>query len=102
MFATSRTFRHLHAELQTGHSPRNPKSFSKNIKLITVTSRTFRHLHAETQTGHSPRNPKLFSKIKIVRDEEMQVLLHMKRKGSSMTKNDKAYRRRDKHHKPNY
>ena len=33
LFATSRTFRHLHAELRTGHSPRNPKSFSK-IKIV--------------------------------------------------------------------
>ena len=41
-------------------------------------------------------------KIKIKTDEEMQMFLHMKRKGSSMTKNGKAYRRREKHYKPNY
>lgn len=41
-------------------------------------------------------------KMRITTDEEMQMFLHMKRKGSSMTKNGKAYRRREKHHKPNY
>lgn len=41
-------------------------------------------------------------KARITTDEEMQMFLHMKRKGSSMTKNGKAYRRREKHHKPNY
>ena len=41
-------------------------------------------------------------KMRITTDEEMQMFLHMKRKGSSMTKNGKAYRRRDKHNKPNY
>ena len=30
------------------------------------------------------------------------MFLHMKRKGSSMTKNGKAYRRREKHQKLNY
>ena len=41
-------------------------------------------------------------KARITTDEEMQMFLHMKRKGSSVAKNGKAYRRREKHHKPNY
>ena len=41
-------------------------------------------------------------KMRITTDKEMQMFLHMKRKGSSMTKNGKAYRRREKHHKLNY
>lgn len=41
-------------------------------------------------------------KMRITTDEEMQMFLHMKRKGSSMAKNGKVYRRREKHHKPNY
>ena len=41
-------------------------------------------------------------KVRITTEEEMQMFLHMKRKGSSTTKNGKAYRRREKHHKPNY
>lgn len=31
--------------------------------------------------------------------EEMQSFLHMKRKGASTTKNGKAYKRKEKHHK---
>ena len=41
-------------------------------------------------------------KMRITTDEEMQMFLHMKRKGSSMTKNGKAYRRREKHNKSVY
>ena len=41
-------------------------------------------------------------KVRITTDEEMKMFLHMKRKGSSITKNGKAYRRREKHHKLNY
>ena len=42
--------------------------------------------------------------MRITTDEGMQMFLHIKRKGSSMTKkkNGKAYRRREKHQKPNY
>ena len=41
-------------------------------------------------------------KVRITTEEEMQMFLHMKRKGSSMTKNGKAYRRRKKHNKSVY
>lgn len=40
--------------------------------------------------------------MRITTDEEMQMFLHMKRKGSSMAKNGKAYRRHEKHQKLNY
>ena len=36
-------------------------------------------------------------KYKIQSEDEMQVFLHMKRKGSSMTKNKKVYNRKQKH-----
>lgn len=41
-------------------------------------------------------------KVRITTEEEMQMFLHMKRKGSSMTKNGKAYHRREKHNKSVY
>ena len=41
-------------------------------------------------------------KVRITTEEEMQMFLHMKRKGASMTKNGKAYRRREKHNKSVY
>lgn len=36
-------------------------------------------------------------KYKIQSEDEMQLFLHMKRKGASMTKNKKAYNRKQKH-----
>lgn len=36
-------------------------------------------------------------KYKIQSEDEMQLFLHMKRKGVSMTKNKKAYNRKQKH-----
>lgn len=36
-------------------------------------------------------------KYKIGSQEEMQLFLHMKRKGASKTKNAKAYSRKEKH-----
>lgn len=41
-------------------------------------------------------------KVRITTDEEMQSFLHMKRKGASVTKNGKAYQRREKHVKSHY
>ena len=41
-------------------------------------------------------------KVRITTEEEMQMFLHMKRKGASMTKNGKVYRRREKHNKSVY
>ena len=41
-------------------------------------------------------------KVRITTEEEMQIFLHIKRKGSSITKNCKAYRRREKHNKSVY
>ena len=37
------------------------------------------------------------TKYKIQDADEMQLFLHLKRKGASATKNKKAYSRRDKH-----
>ena len=37
------------------------------------------------------------TKYKIQDADEMQLFLHMKRKGASMTKNKKQYKRKDKH-----
>lgn len=84
-------FRHIHAEHTTGHSPRNPKSFSKS-KIV----------RGETMKKKMTITIKPEQKMRITTDEEMQMFLHMKRKGSSMTKNGKAYRRREKHQKLNY
>ena len=75
----------------TGHSPRNPKSFSK-LKIV----------RGETMEKNMTIIIKPEQKARITTDEEMQMFLHMKRKGSSVAKNGKAYRRREKHHKPNY
>ena len=36
-------------------------------------------------------------KYKIKSEDEMQLFLHMKRKGESMTKNKKVYNRKQKH-----
>lgn len=36
-------------------------------------------------------------KYKIQSEDEMQLFLHMKRKGASTTKNKKAYNRKQKH-----
>lgn len=45
---------------------------------------------------------KASTKYKIKDSDEMQLFLHMKRKGSSATKNKKQYSRKDKHKSCDY
>ena len=45
---------------------------------------------------------KASTKYKIKDSDEMQLFLHMKRKGSSTTKNKKQYSRKDKHKSHDY
>lgn len=84
-------FRHIHAELKRGIRPETPNHL-RNQKLYEVGI-----MKKKMTITIKPEQ-----KMRIATDEETQMFLHMKRKGSSMTKNDKAYRRREKHHKPNY
>lgn len=51
--------------------------------------------HRAPKSG--PMTVKASRKYKITDPDEMQMFIHMKRKGASSTKNGKAYKRREKH-----
>ena len=62
---------------------------------VSLRITTSRQLIVNTDSLCEVQKPS--TKYKIQDADEMQLFMHMKRKGASATKNKKAYARRDKH-----